>query len=147
MYMRAFTLSVGLIVIVLAGSHAAIAQVPAAPPVSGEQYGYVTKVPSPASMDAAMPQILEIDVNAEQLSAPGPIALRVLTSPNVAAVSAHIEGETIGIPASRAGEFQLEAMLPTLATYMKGKTYNLDFEATTADGKQTHVQLPIMIRP
>ena len=94
-----------------------------------------------------MPQIYEVDLNGQQLSAPGPLAVRVLTSANVAAVYAHVEGQTYGIPATQPGRFELVGALPTLPPYMKGRDYSFDFEAQTADGKRTHAAVPISILP
>ena len=109
------------------------------------QYSYVTKVPAPASVDPTLPQILEVDLNAKQLSAPGPLAVRILTSQNVASVFVHVEGQTFGIPLAQSGQFELAITLPTLPSYMKGRDYNFDFEALTTDGKRTHVGVPVFI--
>ncbi|MBV8689770.1 MAG: hypothetical protein JOZ59_06675 [Candidatus Eremiobacteraeota bacterium] len=108
-------------------------------------YAYVTKVPPPASVDAASPQIYEVDLNAQQLTSPGPLAVRILTSANVSAVYVHVEGQTFGIPLAESGQFQLAVTLPALPSYMKGRNYQFDFEALTNDGKRTHVAVPVFI--
>lgn len=114
---------------------------------STSQYNYVTKPTPPPSVDPGLPQILEIDLNDQRLNAPGPLIVRVITSANTTAVYAHVEGQTFGIPAAQPGRFELAATLPTLPSYMKGRNYDFDFEAMTADGKRTHVDVPVSILP
>ncbi|MBV8363975.1 MAG: hypothetical protein JO193_05365 [Candidatus Eremiobacteraeota bacterium] len=116
-----------------------------APSAASAPYAYVTKVPQAAANDPAAPQIYEVDLNAQQLSAPGPLAVRILTSSNVNAVYVHVEGQTFGIPLTQSGQFQLAVTLPTLPSYMKGRNYQFDFEALTTDGKRTHVDVPVFI--
>jgi len=139
---RLFLLGCGFIAAVVLSSNTAKAD---SPPSAPAQYDYVTKVPAPTSDDPTLPQILEVDLNAQQLSAPGPLAVRILTSPNVTLVFVHVEGQTFGVPLAQSGQFELAVTLPTLPSYMKGRNYNFDFEALTTDGKRTHVGVPVFI--
>lgn len=146
---RLFLLSFALAAVVPAGQ-AAKADTPAvadASPTPTVQYGYVTKSPSQPNADPTLPQIFEVDINAEQLSAPGPLAVRVLTSANAVTVYAHVEGQTFGIPLTQAGQFELAVALPTVPPAMRGRNYTFDFEALTADGKRTQVDIPVFIVP
>ena len=141
---RLFLLMAGVFAAIALPGNAAKADTPSAP--SG-QYAYVTKVPQPAANDPAAPQIYEVDLNAQQLNAPGPLAVRILTSPNVSAVYVHVEGQTFGVPLAQSGQFQMAVTLPTLPSYMKGRNYQFDFEALTTDGKRTHTAVPVFITP
>ena len=141
---RLFLLICGFVSAIVLPSNAAKADAPNAS-TSPAQYSYVTKVPVASSQDPTLPQILEVDLNAQQLSAPGPLAVRILTSPNVSSVFVHVEGQTFGIPLAQSGQFELAVTLPTLPSYMKGRNYNFDFEALTTDGKRTHIGVPVFI--
>jgi len=136
MITRVFLLACAFFAAVVLSSNAAKAD---------SQYGYITKVPAPAMNDPALPQIFEVDLNAQQLSAPGPLAVRILTSANVSAMFVHVEGQTFGIPLAQSGQFELAVTLPTLPSYMKGRNYSFDFEALTTDGKRAHVDVPVFI--
>jgi hypothetical protein len=131
-----------LLIFVLGASAA-----PSPSPTPAPQYAYVTKIASPPAADPSVPQILEIDVNAQQLTAPGPLDVRVLTSPNVTAVFAHVSGQTFSIPFTQAGQFELAMALPALPSYMRGRSYDFDIEALTADGRRTNAGVPLSVAP
>ena len=141
---RLFLLTCAFSYAIVLPGNAAKADSPS-PGATPAQYMYVTKVPAPSSDDTALPQIFEVDLNAQQLSAPGPLAVRILTSPNVSSVFLHVEGQTFGIPLAQSGQFELAMTLPTLPSYMKGRNYSFDFEALTTDGKRTHVSVPVFV--
>ncbi|MBV9277232.1 MAG: hypothetical protein JOZ97_03250 [Candidatus Eremiobacteraeota bacterium] len=142
---RLFLLTAGLLAAIALPGNAAKGDT-AATPASG-QYGYVTKVPASTTTDATSPQIFEIDMNAQQLNAPGPLAIRVLTSPNVAAVYAHVAGQTFGIPLVQSGHFELAAQLPTLPASARGRNYTFDFEAVTSDQKRATADVAVFLAP
>ncbi len=101
---------------------------------------------SPASALEQAPQILEIDLSDKELSAPGPLSVRVITSINVNGVWAHVAGRERGIPPTHAGLFEASDQLPSMPFFLKGKVYTVDFVAKTVDGRQTVVSVPIFIK-
>jgi len=109
-------------------------------------YGYKYRPASVASADTHAPQILEIDLNDQQLSAPGPLAVRVLTSINVNGVYAHISGKTIGIPPLVPGDFEAMTTVPSMPAFLKGRNYTVQFEAITIDGRRTTADVSIYIK-
>jgi len=118
---------------------------PTSLPSSGN-FGFIVK-PTPASVnDADAPQILEIDLNDQQLAAPGPLAVRVLTSQNVNGVYAHISGRTLGIPPIAPGDFEATTRLPSMPSFLKGRSYSVQFEAITVDGRRTTADVRVFIK-
>jgi len=146
MNVRFFLLLSVLFATIALSGNAGKALAQTSPPAVAD-YGYVTKVPVAAPADPSMPQILEIDMNSQQLNAPGPLAIRVLTSTNVSAVYIHVEGQTFSVPLTENGRFELTTTLPTIPSAMKGRNYSFDFEAVTADQKRTHTGVPVFLAP
>lgn len=101
---------------------------------------------SPASVQEQAPQILEIDLSDRELSAPGPLSVRVITSINVNGVWARVAGRERGIPPTHAGLFEASDQLPSMPFFLKGKAYTVDFVAKTVDGRETVVSVPIFIK-
>ncbi|MBV8808335.1 MAG: hypothetical protein JO033_06635 [Acidobacteriaceae bacterium] len=114
---------------------------------SSAPYAYVTKVPQSAANDPAAPQIYEIDVNSQQLITPGPLSIRVLTSPNASTVYVHVEGQTFTLPRVDSGRFELASNLPALPPELKGRNYTFEVEAVTPDARHTHADIPISVAP
>lgn len=115
-------------------------------PTPSPTYNFVFRPMPDASPDPAAPQILEIDLNDRELSAGGPLLVRVLTSINTNGVYVHVAGKTLGVPPIVPGRFERSGLMPKLPFFYKGRTYHVDFEAVTVDGKQTHVDVPIFVR-
>ncbi len=119
---------------------------PAPSPSTAPSYGYTFRpTPSP-SADPNAPQILEIDLNDQQLSSPGLLAVRVLTSINVNGVYAHISGRTLGIPPLAPGDFEASTRVPSMPSFLKGRSYNVQFEAITVDGRRTTTDVRVFIK-
>jgi len=108
-------------------------------------FGYVVHPTPSQSDDADAPKILEIDLNNQRLSAPGPLAVRVLTSINVNGVYAHISGRTIGIPPRVPGDFEAVTTVPSMPSFLKGRSYTVQIEAITVDGRRTTADVRIFI--
>ncbi|MBV8726180.1 MAG: hypothetical protein JO233_00220 [Candidatus Eremiobacteraeota bacterium] len=117
-----------------------------ASPAPAVSYGYKYRPDVVASTDAHAPQIFEIDLNDQQLTAPGPLAVRVLTSINVNGVYAHISGKTIGVPPLVPGDFEASTNMPSMPSFLKGKSYTVQFEAITIDGRRTTADVRIFIK-
>lgn len=124
-----------------------------APAPTPNPFHYVTVPPpppapsvAPASEQEKAPQILEIDLNERELSAPGPLSVRVVTSINVNGVWARVAGRERGIPPTHAGLFEASDQLPRMPFFLKGKEYTVDFVAKTVDGRETVVSIPIFIK-
>ncbi len=126
---------------------------PPSPTATPNRFHYVvvpTPAPlssvSPASEQERTPQILEIALNDRELSAPGPLYVRVTTSLNVTAVSARVAGRERVIPPTHAGLFEASDQLPKMPYFLKGKAYTVDFIAKTSDGRETVVSVPVLIK-
>lgn len=85
-------------------------------------------------------------MNERELSAPGPLSVRVITNIYVNGVWARVAGRERGIPPTHAGLFEASDQLPSMPFFLKGKTYTVDFVAKTIDGRETIVSVPIFIR-
>jgi hypothetical protein len=120
---------------------------PAPQPSATPAYRYVW-VPKPTDSPTPYPgpnapQIREIDLGDQTLVTPGELRVRVLTSPQVVAVTARTLGREIGIPQQTKGVFALAGMVPAVPRFLTGRTYDVDFTAATADGRTTTVTLPL----
>lgn len=120
----------------------------APPPPAGavQAFRFVLRSPQATPSDPALPQIFEIDLSDQQLSAPGPLSMRVLTSVNVATVFLHAGARAIAVPMTHPGNFEANIMLPRVAAALKGRRYTIRFEAITADGRRTAVDVGIFLK-
>jgi len=118
---------------------------PAPTPVYHFVYRTVTGTGA-ASPSPASPQIAEIDVNEVGLSAPGPLHVRVLASPVVTTVVAQTLGRSIPIPRYAVGEFRLDGDIPSLPFFLRGRTFDIDFIAASANGATSSIDLPFQLR-
>jgi hypothetical protein len=126
-------------------------QTPAPPqapgaPASAAPYGFVYTPPANAqNADPQAPRILEIDLNANVLSAPGPIRVRVLTTAAVNAVVARTMGRELGVPEQAPGVFGADDQLPNIPFFLRNRTYNVQFVATTPDGRSVTTTIPLTL--
>jgi len=109
-------------------------------PVFAEQatYGFVF-LPPPT---ATAPRIRKVELNSDQLHAGGTIAIRVTTSPDVVAVvtgSGKHQGALLRVGR---GVFRGDSSLPRIGGFLRVRV-KLHFEATTADGRQAIVEVPV----
>ena len=120
---------------------------PVPPPTATPQNPYkyvVDPTPDPnASPDA--PQILRIEVNDRIIHVGGQVAFRVTTTPNVASVILSVEGHQIGIPKASDGLFAGIQTLPSFIPPWFLRTYQVTFNALTADGKRAAATIPLTL--
>ena len=103
-------------------------------------------VPQPqASAEPGAPVILEVDLNDTHLRTHGRIAMRILTSPDVVSVVSRSKGHQGEVPRVGPGVFYAESTLPGVPFVARGMHLNLEFVATTADGKSTSVRVPVIL--
>ena len=92
------------------------------------------------------PQILEVDLNSNVLKAQGDIDIRVLTSPDVVKVVSRSGGHSGEVHKVGDGEFVAAGKLPKLPFFVGGVSFNLEFIASTGDGRSTSVTVPVKLR-
>ena len=92
------------------------------------------------------PEIDEIDLSDATLVPPANIYGRVLTSASVATVDAETMGATIEIPKASPGVFLLSASVPDVPAFLRNRSFDVSFTATTPDGRVATVTLPLVIK-
>jgi hypothetical protein len=113
------------------------------PSGSPNPFSYVV-APSPGPSGA--PRILEIALNDRVLHKGGPLIVRVTTSPDVTSVVARTMGRELGIPQGGPGYFSGQDQLPTsIPFFLLNRTYQIEFVASTADGRSTAYTLPVRL--
>jgi hypothetical protein len=118
-----------------------------APPSGAAPYGFVyTAPPDSQNADPKAPRILEIDLNDRTLTAPGPVRVRVLTNAFVNSVLLSTMGHELAVPQSAPGVFGAEDQLPNIPFFLRDRTFDVQFIATTPDGRNTTVTIPIYLR-
>jgi hypothetical protein len=116
-------------------------------PASGAPYGFVYTPPLDAqAADPNAPRIIEIDLNDHILSAPGPVRVRVLTSAPVNSVIVSTMGRQLTVPQTAPGVFSADDQIPNIPFFLRNRTYNIQFIASTPYGRTTTVTLPITLR-
>lgn len=145
-----------ILVAALVAAGAAEAQSPApssAPtplPSATPAYGFVYKSsPSPEVTPFPGPNppaISEIDLSDSVLVTPGTIRVRVLTSDAVVSVAAETFGSSIAIARASTGVFTLEGYVPKVPDSFKNRQYDVTFVASSADGRQARVVLPLILK-
>lgn len=92
------------------------------------------------------PEIDEIDLNDSQLVPPSPLHVRVLTSEAVVSVAAATLGRTINIPQHQPGQFLFDGYIPDVPSFLRNRTFDVQFIASVSDGRSTSVTLPLTLR-
>ena len=113
--------------------------------VISEHFAYEAKRSRAPRDTSRAPAIVEIDLNEQRVSAPGEIVARVVTSPNVNRVVAHVAGRSINIPQIQRGRFEGKGPVPALPFFLRGRDYDVVFEAETRDGRSAHATVPIHV--
>lgn len=119
---------------------------PTATPAFGFVYKQRPSVETTPFPGPNPPQIAEIDLSDATLVTPGTIRVRVLTSDPVVAVVAETFGNTIAIPEQKPGLFAFEGYVGVVPAYVKNRTYDVTFTASTRDGRTATVTLPLTLR-
>jgi hypothetical protein len=92
------------------------------------------------------PEIDEIDLSDSVLIPPENIYGRVLTNPAVVSVSAQTMGATLDIPKTAPGVFTLAASIPDVPQFLRNRSFDVSFTATTTDGRVATVTLELVIK-
>lgn len=118
---------------------------PVPSPTATPVYKYrVVPSPNPSAASDA-PAILEVDLNDKQLTPHGKIAIRVLTTPNVVKVITRSNGRDGVLEQSAPGEFIGNGSIPGIPFIAHGWKVNIEFIATTADGRTTSLKVPVTL--
>ena len=124
--------------------------VPAAPTAEPTPvYTYVFRSPPQPVPPTDVPAIAEIDLNANALTPPAPLHVRVLTSVAVVTVIAQTSigfmTRNIPIPKAEPGLFLFDGYIPDVPFFLRNHTFNVQFIATTAGGRSANVSLPLRL--
>jgi hypothetical protein len=105
-----------------------------------------TYVVDPTPGPSGAPRIFESALNDRVLHKGGMLLVKVTTSPDVTAVVARTMGHEIVIPQGAPGYFAGQQQLPDgIPFFMLNRTYQVEFVATTADGRNTIFALPLRL--
>jgi hypothetical protein len=106
-------------------------------------FNYVVE-PSPGP--AGAPRFVQIALNDKVLHRGGMLLVRITTSPDVTAVIARTMGHEIGIPQGAPGYFAGQEQLPSsIPFFLLNRTYQVDFVASTADGRSATYSMPVRL--
>jgi hypothetical protein len=112
-------------------------------------YTFVYRASPQPVPPADVPVIAEIDLNATEITPPGPLHVRVLTSIAVVSVTAQTSmafmTRGIPIPKAQPGLFLFDGYVPDVPFFLRNHTFNVDFIATAANGRTTDVVLPMRL--
>jgi len=114
-----------------------------APSASPNPFAYVV-APNPAQTGS--PRILEVALNDRVLHVGGMLLVRVTTSPDVTGVVARTWDHAVVIPQGSPGYFAGQTQLPSMIPFfLLNRTYQIDFVASTADGRTATYTLPVRL--
>ncbi len=119
---------------------------PVAPTPTPNPYRYSYTPPPLVNPPADAGQILEVDLSDQTIVVPGHLAVRVLTTANVSAVSIRALGREVALPKVAPGVFGADEDIPDIPFFFKGRSYNVDFIAATDTGRRTSVTIPVGIK-
>lgn len=106
-------------------------------------FGYVVDPPAEPS---GSPRIVEIALNDRTLHQGQMLLVKITTSPDVTSMYARTLGHQIAIPFMSPGIFAGQQQLPNaIPGFLLNRSYQIEFVATTADGKSTIVALPLRL--
>ena len=108
-------------------------------------YKYIVEPTPDPSASADAPQIVRIEIIDKTIHIGGQFACRITTSPNVANLVLSVEGHDIAIPKAQDGVFAGIQTIPSFIPPWFLKTYQVTFNALTADGKKASLTIPITL--
>jgi len=114
-------------------------------PATAPQFAYIVAPPSDANASAGTPRILEIALNAQTLVSPGPVLVRITTTPDVISVIARALGREITIQQASPGVFSGGETIPRVPAFMR-RAYEVEIVAANAAGKTARATVPIALR-
>jgi hypothetical protein len=103
-------------------------------------------VVAPAPGPTGAPRIVEIAINDKVLHAGGMVLVKVTTSTDIVALVARTMGKEMGIPQASPGVFAGQQALPGgIPFFLLNRTYQIEFVATTADGRTISYSIPVRL--
>jgi hypothetical protein len=111
----------------------------------GMQFKYVVDPTPDPSAAPGGPQILKIEINDRTVHVGGLFACRITTTPNVATLVLSVDGHQIGIPKAQDGVFAGQQNIPGFIPPWFLKTYQVTFNALTADGQKSSTTVPVTL--
>jgi len=108
-------------------------------------YKYIVEPTPDPNATAGAPQIVRIEIIDKTIHIGGQFACRITTSPNVANLVLSVEGHDISIPKAQDGVFAGIQTIPSFIPPWFLKTYQVTFNALTADGKKASMTIPITL--
>lgn len=99
----------------------------------------------PPHPSPGQPQIYAVYLNDKKLHSLGPIDIRVETNPEVVKVVSRSNGRDGVVPLVSPGVFVADGRLPKIPFIAEGMSIDIEFIATTADGRKTIVGVPVQI--
>ena len=97
------------------------------------------------ALRAGEPKIYAVYLNDKKLRSLGPINIKVATTPDVVKVVSRSNGREGTIPLVTPGDFEATSMLPKIPFIAAGMTLELEFIATTANGRTAIVRVPVLL--
>jgi len=116
-----------------------------APSATENPYKYIVEPTPDPNATAGAPQIVRIEIIDKTIHIGGQFACRITTSPNVANLVISVEGHDISIPKAQDGVFAGIQAIPSFIPPWFLKTYQVTFNALTADGKKASMTIPITL--
>ncbi|HEY1727992.1 MAG TPA: hypothetical protein VGG22_06450 [Candidatus Baltobacteraceae bacterium] len=108
-------------------------------------YKYIVEPTPDPNASPGAPQIVRIEIIDKTVHIGGQFACRITTSPNVANLVLSVEGHDISIPKAQDGTFAGIQAIPSFIPPWFLKTYQVTFNALTADGKKASMTIPITL--
>ncbi len=108
-------------------------------------YKYIVEPTPDPNATAGAPQIVRIEIIDKTVHIGGQFACRITTSLNVANLVLSVEGHDISIPKAQDGVFAGIQTIPGFIPPWFLKTYQVTFNALTADGKKASTTIPITL--
>ena len=106
-------------------------------------FNYVVE---PAPGPSGAPRFVQIALNDKILHRGGMLLVRITTSADVSSVIARAMGHEIGIPQGAPGYFAGQEQLPSsIPFFLLNRTYQVDFVASTADGRTATYSMPVRL--
>jgi len=118
---------------------------PTATATAASQFGYVLTPLAQANAPAGSPRIIEIALNAQTLVSPGPVLVRITTTPDVVNVIARALGREINIQQASPGVFSGGEDIPRVPAFMR-RNYEVEIVAANAEGKTARATVPVTLR-
>jgi hypothetical protein len=119
---------------------------PSASPAPSSTPNLFSYVVDPTPGPSGMPQIIEIALNDRVMHKGGMMLVKVTTSTDVTSVKARTFGREIAVPQGAPGYFAGQEQLPDgIPFFLLNRTYQIEFVATTADGRSASFSLPLRL--